>query len=298
MSTTTDTIAIGVRKAEAHKKPRGRLSRLMRDKWTLVGGSLLLLTLAVAMIGPFLAPHGIDEYVGAPFAPPSAAFPLGTDFMGQDVLSRTLAGGWSVVWMSVMAATVGTSIGALLGMIAGYRGGWVDETIMRVSDVWMAFPGIVLTLLVVTMFGRDPWLLVFLIGVAYIPPVARVVRGVTLDVAQREFVESAVALGASPLRVVLTQIMPNITSTLMVEFGLRIVWAVVVLASLSVLGMGIQAPHADWGLMINENRAALTFQPWGVLAPLFLIGFYALALNLIAEGVARTLHVGTDRSER
>lgn len=293
MTDYTDTITVATRSSRDRVRRDGRFSRVLKDRWTIVGSVLLVISLGVAVLGPLVAPYEMDQYLGSPFAPPSAQFPLGLDYAGQDVLSRVLRGGWTVVWMSLLAATLGTVFGVLLGVIAGYRRGWIDQILMRVVDVWMAFPAMVLALLVIAMFGRAPWLLVLLVGIGHVPSVARVVRGLALDIGQREYVESAQALGGRPLRVVVTQMLPNMMNTLMVEYGLRIVWSTVALAGLAVLGLGIQAPQADWGLMINENRAALAFQPLPVLAPLAMLACYALALNFIAEGVARSFNVSS-----
>ncbi|GAA3882023.1 ABC transporter permease [Leifsonia kafniensis] len=269
-----------------------RLRRVIADKHTLTGLCFLLIVLFVVAFGPVLAPYTSTDYVGLPYALPSAGSPLGTDSMGQDVLSRVLRGGFTVVWMSLGAATIGMVLGVVLGTIAGLKRGWIDEVIMRLADVTMAMPALVLTLLFISLLGKSLLLIVALVGLAHAPSVARIVRGVTADVAEREYVESAIALGASSLKTAVTEIIPNITGTIMVEYGLRIVWSVIAIAGLSVLGQGVSAPQADWGLMINENRGGLALQPWAVVAPLLFISMYALAANLIAEGIGRTLHIG------
>ncbi len=273
---------------------RSRVRRWLADTRTIIGLGFLAVVLLIVAFGPLLAPHSITEFLAPPFSPPSAEFLLGTDYMGQDVLSRTLNGGWTVVWMSATSATLGVAVGAVLGMLAGYSRGFLDEVIMRLSDVALALPTMVLTLLFVAMLGRSLPLIVLLIGLAHAPSVARVVRGVTVDVAGREFVESAQAIGAGRLRILLRQILPNVTGPIMVEYGLRTVWSVVAIASLSVIGQGVAPPQADWGLMVNENRVGITVQPWGVIAPLLLIAMFAVAMNLLAEGVDRALQVGRE----
>lgn len=269
--------------------PAARRRGFLRDPLALTGTILVGFTLLVTLLGPFVAPYAIDAAAGAPFAPPGGSTILGTDFLGQDVLSRLLHGGGSVVWTSLCAALIGVLIGALVGMIAGYRGGIVDEILMRVSDVILSLPTIVFVLLFVSGLGRSLWLLTLLIGISHIPQVARVVRGATVEIAGREFVEQAQAIGASWPRVLAVQIAPNIMSTIMVEFGIRVVWSIVAMASLSMIGQGIAPPAADWGLMVNENRTGLTIQPIAVLAPVALIAVYALGTNLLAEAFSRRI---------
>ncbi|MFT4232141.1 MAG: ABC transporter permease [Leucobacter sp.] len=260
---------------------------LLRDPLALTGAVLIALTLLVAFAGPLVAPYEIDEAAGAPFAPPGGANLLGTDFMGQDVFSRLLNGGTSVVWTSLSAALIGVLFGAVIGMIAGFRGGLLDEILMRLSDVVLSLPTIVFVLLFISGLGRSLWLLTLLIGISHIPQVARVVRGATVDVAGREFVEQAQSIGASWPRILTVQIAPNIMSTIMVEFGIRVVWSIVAMAGLSMIGQGIAPPAADWGLMVNENRTGLTIQPIAVLAPVVMIAVYALGTNLLAEAFSR-----------
>jgi len=260
---------------------------LLRDPLALTGLVLVVFTLLVAFVGPFVAPYAIDAAAGAPFAPPGSSTPLGTDFLGQDVLSRLLHGGASVVWTSLTAALIGVLFGAVVGMIAGFRRGVIDEVLMRISDVVLSLPTIVFVLLFVSGLGRSLWLLTLLIGISHIPQVARVVRGATVEVASREFIEQAQAIGAGWPRIIVKQIAPNIMSTITVEFGIRVVWSIVAMASLSMIGQGIAPPAADWGLMVNENRTGLTIQPIAVLAPVVLIAIYALGTNLLAEAFSR-----------
>ncbi|CAG7610301.1 ABC transporter permease [Leucobacter soli] len=265
------------------------LRRALGDVRILIGAILVLLVVLLAFVGPFIAPHDYGTYVAAPFSPPSAETPLGTDVSGYDVLSRVLHGGRTVVIMSVLAAFLGMCIGVPLGLLAAYRRGWFDEILMRATDVMMSFPHIVFTLLIVTIFGHDLWLLVVVVGISHSPQILRVTRAVALEVAEREFVEYAEALGASTWRVVRTQVLPNIVPTLAVEFGLRIVWSVAALASISVLGFGVSAPMADWGLMVNENKSYLAMQPWGAVVPLLLIAAFAIGTNLITDGFSRLI---------
>lgn len=272
------------------------LRRSVRYGRMRLGLALTGAVVLVALVGPAVVGHDPTDLVGAPYAPPSATAPLGTDYLGRDVLSRLLAGGWSVVWMSFAATALGVGIGALLGMVAGYSRNWVDGALMRPLDVVLAFPQIVLAMLFVSMLGSHAWLIVLLVGLSWVPPVARVTRAVTLEHVGHDYIAAVQALGLSRRRILIGEILPNLTTPLMVEFGLRLTWSIAVIAGLSFLGIGIQPPTADWGLMINENRTGLTIQPWAVAAPALAIATLTVGTNLTAEGIARTM-AGVDRKD-
>lgn len=262
---------------------------------TRIGLVMTLLVIALAVIGPFVAPNSESSFVTRPFSGPSATAWLGADYLGRDILSRLLLGGWSVVWMSFAATTVGVSIGVILGLVAAYSRNKLDNILMRPLDVMLAFPNIVLVLLFVSLIGPKPWLIVLLVAVAWIPGVARVARGVALDVVTKDFVAAAEVLGVSHRKILFSEILPNLTTPLMVEYGLRLTWSIGLVAGLSFLGFGIQPPNADWGLMINENRNGLIIQPWAVIAPVVCIAMFTIGTNLLAEGIARTI-AGVDRN--
>ena len=165
---------------------------------------------------------------------------------------------------------------------------------MRLLDVVLAFPQIVLTLLFVSVFGPRLWLIVLMVGIGHAPRIARVTRAAALEVAQRDFVHAAEALGMARRKILFDEILPNITSPLLVEFGLRLTYSIGLIAALSFLGFGMQPPAADWGLMINENRIGITVQPWAVLVPVLLIGILTIGTNLVADGLGRAF-IGIDR---
>ena len=272
------------------------LRRSVRYGRMRLGLALTGAVVLVALVGPAVVGHDPTDLVGAPYSPPSATAPLGTDYLGRDVLSRLLAGGWSVVWMSFAATALGVGVGALLGMVAGYSRNWVDGALMRPLDVVLAFPQIVLAMLFVSILGSHAWLIVLLVGLSWVPPVARVTRAVTLENVGHDYIAAVQALGLSRRRILIGEILPNLTTPLMVEFGLRLTWSIAVIAGLSFLGIGIQPPTADWGLMINENRTGLTIQPWAVAAPALAIAMLTVGTNLSAEGIARTM-AGVDRKD-
>jgi peptide/nickel transport system permease protein len=264
---------------------------LVRRAWhqdrTKVGGALVCLLVGVALIGPIVAPHAPTEFAAAPFAPPSAAAPLGADNLGRDVLSRFLWGGRSVLGLSLAATAIGLVLGALIGLVAAYSRSVLDDVLMRGMDVILAFPSIVLALVAVATVGPTLWLLVLAVGLTTAPRVARVTRGASLEIVERDFVQAAEAMGASRRMILLTEILPNILSPLLVEASLRLTYSIGLIAGLSFLGFGLQPPAADWGLMINENRQGLTVQPWGVVLPVSAIALLTIGTSLIGDGLAR-----------
>jgi len=261
---------------------------------TRVGIALTAAIVLLSLIGPALAPHASTEFVGPPFSPPIDGAPLGTDNLGRDVLSGVLNGGRSLLWMAFASTALGVAVGVALGMVAGYARNRLDDVIMRTLDVLYAFPYIVLVLLFVSMLGSPSWLIVLLVAVGWVPGVARTTRGITLETCTREFVEAAEVLGTPRRTILRREILPNLSTPLLVEFALRLTWAVGVIAGLSFLGFGVQPPASDWGLMINENRNGLAVNPWGVLAPISCIALFAIGTNLLADGIGRTI-AGTDR---
>ena len=270
---------------------RRPLVLLARRAWhqdrTKVGGALVCLLVGVALIGPIVAPHAPTEFAAAPFAPPSAAAPLGADTLGRDVLSRFLWGGRSVLGLSLAATAIGLVLGALIGLVAAYSRSVLDDVLMRGMDVILAFPSIVLALVAVATVGPTLWLLVLAVGLTTAPRVARVTRGASLEIVERDFVQAAEAMGASRRTILLTEILPNILSPLLVEASLRLTYSIGLIAGLSFLGFGLQPPAADWGLMINENRQGLTVQPWGVVLPVIAIALLTIGTSLIGDGLAR-----------
>jgi peptide/nickel transport system permease protein len=255
----------------------------------MTGLFLMLLVVVVALVGPYIAAHDPTEMLSVPFDAPQPGMPLGTDFLGRDVLSRLLHGGTSLVWMSVVATAFGLALGAAMGLSAAYFRGLTDVIIMRVVDVKLSFPSVIFVLLVVTMFGPAKFLLVLLVGLSQAPSVARVLRGASLSIIDREYIQYCQAIGLPSYKILATQILPNVTTPLLVEAGLRLMWSISLLAGLSFLGYGIQPPEADWGVMINENRNALAIQPWAVVVPICAIAVFTIGGNIFAEGILRTL---------
>jgi len=272
----------------------GTMLRALGFGRTKVGLGLVVALVLLALLGPFLAPHSTTEFVGSPYASPSGDALVGTDNLGRDVLSRFLAGGRSILALSVIATLLALVVGVAIGLFAAYARDWRDDVAMRALDVVLAFPSIVLVLLLVSVVGPELWLLVLAVAASHAPRIARLVRGAGLEVVDRDFVKAAEVLGEPRRKILFSEILPNITSPLMVEASLRLTYSIGLIAAISFLGFGLQPPAADWGLMINENRIGLTVQPWAVVLPVAAIGLLTIGTNLVADGLARAL-IGIDR---
>ena len=298
MSVNGSAVSEQARIVQTASGQRSHWAQLFIGAWSLkrtkIGFGLFVTLLAIAFFGRFVAPYSPTEFVGPPFASPASKYWLGTDFLGRDVLSRALYGGQTVFELGMAATAIGMVFGVSLGLVAGYARRLVDETIMRLLDVIMAFPSLVLAILFVSMLGPRLWLIVLMVGISHTPRVARVTRGATVEVVARDFVRAAEALGVPRYKILLFEVLPNITSPLLVELGLRLTYSVIMIAGLSFLGFGMQPPAADWGLMINENRIGITVQPWAILTPVILIAALTVSTNLMADGLSRAM-VGIDR---
>jgi peptide/nickel transport system permease protein len=264
--------------------------RALKQRRFSVGGAVTLLVVLFAIFAPFFAPYGENETTGPPY---SSVGVLGTDYIGQDVLTRVMYGGFGVLVISVLATILGMVLGITIGVVAAYGGGWWDEVIMRLNDVLLAFPQILLALVVLTALQNPaPWVIVVLVGTSHAPRVARVARGVALGIVSRDFVVAAEALGERRSRVILAEVLPNMTGPLLAEAGLRLTYSIGIVAALGFLGFSADPGAANWGQMINENRLGLATQPWAVLAPVIMIAIFTIATNLMADGLAQLAQRG------
>jgi peptide/nickel transport system permease protein len=285
---STDAIDIGAPPRRSRRR-NSSLARALRQRQTQVGLVITLLVLGVALLGPLFASYEPSAIVGLPAQGPSSAFPLGTDALGRDVLSRVLWGGRNLVWVAFLATALGVFVGAALGMLAGYSRSWVDDALMRTMDIVLAFPQIILVLLFVSMLGTKLWLVAVLIAASWVPQVARVARGVTSEIVEREYIQAAEAIKVPAHRILRREVLPNIITPLAVEFGLRLTWSIALVAAISFLGFGIQPPNADWGLMISVTREIITIQSLPLLVPAACIALLAIGTNFVTEGWARTI---------
>lgn len=259
--------------------------RALGQKRFVFGFSVTILVVLFAILAPSFAPYGAQETAGPPYSKDGV---FGTDYIGQDVLSRLMHGGQEVLLISVLATAFGMVLGALIGIVAAYSGGWWDEVIMRLNDVVLAFPQILPALVVLTALqSPSAWAIALLVGASHAPRVARVSRGVALGIVSRDFVVAAEALGEKRSRIVLAEVLPNMTGPLLAEAGLRLTYSIGLVAALGFLGFATDPGAANWGQMMNENRLGLATQPWSVMAPVLLIAIFTIATNLMADGLAQ-----------
>ena len=267
-------------------KPAGKPWPLQLKIGLAIVGTIVVLGLAA----PWIAPHPWDTIsIRTRFRPPNATYWLGTDDYGRDVLSRLLMGARLSLAMGLGATLVSVAIGVPVGLAAGYFRGWVDEALMRLADVLMAIPAIMLGLLVLAVTPPALWKTALAVGFVYIPPIARVTRAVTLGLAGEEFVQAARARAESNAHILFREILPNAWPPLIVEASLRVTYAILLGSALSFLGLGAQPPSSDWGLMISEARSFLDRAPWIALAPGAAMCLLVIGINLLGDGLRERL---------
>lgn len=267
---------------------RPRVPRFMCTTSGAIGIVIVAFVFAVAFIGPFLAPHDIATPIGAPGEAPSAAAPLGTDLLGRDVLSRLLHGGVSVLWMAAAATAASYLIGVTIGLVAGYSRSIIDPVLMRSVDVLIAFPALLLLLLLVAGLGSYVGVLILGVVLVQLPGIARVMRTATLEASTRGYVEAAIARGESTRWILAREVLPNITPIVLADFGIRFSYSIILVASVNYLGLGLAPPTADWGLMMSENRNAISLNIWSVLAPAIMLVLLTVGVNMVADAYIRS----------
>ncbi|MGI9054070.1 MAG: ABC transporter permease [Ilumatobacteraceae bacterium] len=282
----------------------GRIDRPVRRRgvivaafglWrTRIGAVIVVLLVAVAIFGPLLAPQGATEFVGTPNTADVPGLLFGTDRLGQDVWSRFLLGGRTILVLAVVSTLIGLFVGMVIGLVAAYDRGRLDNVLMRAMDVVFAFPNLLLALVAVTTLGRRSWVIILIVAFTAVPRVARITRGAALGVVERDFVGAAEALGESRRHILGAEILPNVAGPLLVEANLRLTYSIALIGALGFLGFGVGLNQPDWAQMINENRAALSTAPWGTLLPIFAIGLLTVGVGLIADGLGRAV-AGIDR---
>jgi peptide/nickel transport system permease protein len=244
----------------------------------------------VALFGASLAPYDpMAMDFTARFAPPSWAHPFGTDDFGRDVFSRVLYGAAVSFQVAFIAVGISGLAGVALGLTAGYRGGWVDEVIMRAMDVLFAFPAVLLAITVMAILGRGVENAMIAIAIVYAPIFARVTRGAVISVRDREFVLAARALGQSQLRIMLRHVLPNALGPIIVQTSLSLAFAILAEAALSFFGLGTQPPDPSWGRMLSEGRGFLQQAPWMGIFPGLAIMVSVLGFNTLGDGLRDVL---------
>jgi peptide/nickel transport system permease protein len=250
---------------------------------------LLVLTMTVIIFGPVLSPYPPTKIIGPPFAPPGGAYILGTDVLGRDVLSRVLWGGQSVLLLGGLATALAYGIGGTVGLIAGFVRGKPDAVLMRIMDVILAVPPLLLLLVLATGAGAGAFVAVVGVALIQVPGIARIIRAATLEVSGRGYIEAASARGERTSHILFREITPNISPTIVADGGTRLTVSILSIAALTFLGVGLQPPAANWALMMTENRPGLTYQPWAVIAPALMLAALTLSINLLADAYARSM---------
>jgi peptide/nickel transport system permease protein len=263
------------------------LPSLASDWGGRIGLVLLAWLLFIAIFGPALAPHSATMPIGIPGAAPSGSAPLGLDFLGRDVLSRVLSGGRSTLLLATAATLLIYLVGVTVGLIAGYSRSIVDPLLMRTVDVFLSFPALLVMLLFVTAFGGSRGVLIGATALVLFPGVARIVRTATLEVATRSFVEAAIIRGERTCAILTREILPNILAPIVADLGIRFGWAIILIASVNYLGLGLKPPTADWGLMVSENREIISTNPLALLAPALMLALLIVSVNLIGDAYLR-----------
>jgi peptide/nickel transport system permease protein len=273
------------------RRRRGWFARLVRTPMSLLGLVIILGLGALAVFAPLLATHDprlVD--LASQFLPPGPDHWFGTDSAGQDVYSRVVFGSRLALGSGLLVLLLATLAGSLIGIVAGYRGGWVDEIVMRVTDMFLAFPGLIIAMAVVAAIQqRSLWAIVIAISVRWWTPYARLMRAEALSVRSRDYVHAARALGASTPRIVFTHILPNTLAAVVIQATLDLGYIILTAASLSFIGFGAQPGEADWGRMVSEGREYMRTNPWIIAFPGAAIFVTVLGFNLVGDGLRDVL---------
>ena len=288
---------------EAHRKPnrmKGVLSILFSSKTAMVGFAMVFFWISVAVFAPFLTQYTpYEQDWKAPNKGPSAEHILGTDELGRDLWARLIYGarvvlvvlpvtenislpGGTAIWGVLVALFIGVS----LGLIGGYRGGWIDEIVMRLLDAMMAIPVILLYLIIVAAIGASAVNVVIAIAIVGVPGIARLVRSLTLDIKTREYIRAAETRGESAWFIMFVEILPNTRGPIIIDAMLRVGYAIFAMGTLGFLGLGMPPPSPDWGSMVAKGRTFILMgSPWAALWPSIAIATLVVGLNLLADGI-------------
>ncbi len=269
---------------------RDAWTRLLKNRAAIFGGIIVLLIIAAGLAAPFITPYDpIKQNLRASLQPPSAAHLLGTDIHGRDIFSRILYGAAISLRIGFMGALLGGVIGVVLGLISGFYGGAVDMIIMRLVDIQLAFPGLLLAIAIIAVIGPGLENVIIAVGIFSVPTFTRVVRGSVLSVKQQDFVTAARTVGAPNHRIMRLHLFPNILAPVLVLLTMRIATAILTAASLSFLGLGAQPPTPEWGAMLSDGRDYLVLAPHVATFPGLAILLAVLGFNLLGDGLRDAL---------
>ncbi len=268
---------------------------LLSTKKGIISVCLLVPIFVVSIAAPVIAPydptatHVVDKFAG-----PSGQYLLGTDHYGRDILSRVLYGGRASIIIGVLSTAFGLFFGVPIGIVSGYLGGRFDEVMMRLMDTLLSIPSLLLALLVVTVLGSGLVNTILAIGIVFVPGIARITRSSTLSVKNEEYITAAEARGESVYRIAFHEILPNVSSPIMVEASIQIGFGILIGTSLSFLGLGTQPPFPDWGYMISVSRSHLQSSIWFMLWPSLALGMTIMGFNLLGDALRDAMDTQID----
>jgi ABC-type dipeptide/oligopeptide/nickel transport system permease subunit len=266
------------------------LRRLARHRLALLGAALVLGFLILAIFAPQIAPHDPYKFsLRNKLLPPSSLYPLGTDELGRDILSRIIHGTRVSLMMAVISVAIGFALGTPIGAISGFYGGLFDILVQRLVDILMAFPGILLAIVVVAILGPGLWNAMLAVGITFIPTYVRIVRGAVLELRDKEFVEAAKALGATGARIIWRHIFPNCVAPVIVLSTLQMASAILWASGLGYLGLGAQPPTPEWGTMLGRSQTYVRVAPHVAIFPGLAIALAVLGFNLLGDGLRDAL---------
>ncbi|MDA3628357.1 ABC transporter permease [Saccharopolyspora oryzae] len=273
----------------ARSRPSRRRRAFLANRLAVFGVVVLGLLVLVAVLAPVIAPfdpHAQD--LAGRFRAPGGAHLLGQDELGRDILSRLIHGTRVTLSAGLLAVALATAAGTAIGLLAGYRGGWYDTVLMRLMDVLLAFPSVLLAIMIVSTLGPSLWNAVLAVGIVSVPQIARVVRSSVIGLRDSDYVQAARSMGAGHARILLRTLLPNCTGPLIVQSTLSLAAAILDIAALSFLGLGAQAPTPEWGAMLSDAFRAgfhvfLTSQ-FAIVFPGLAIAFAVLCVNFIGDG--------------
>jgi oligopeptide transport system permease protein len=269
---------------------RAAMRRMLSSRYTVASLIVLALVIVLCGLGPYVSPNAqatqdLDRNIGSI----SSAHWFGTDLLGRDMLTRVLSGGRISLFVGIVATLVATIIGVIYGMVSGWCGGRIDAVMMRFVDILYAFPFLPFVLLLMAMFGRQFWLIFVAIGAVEWLTMARVVRGQVLALKKQEFITAAQAYGASQFMILRQHLLPNVLGVVIVYASLTMPGVMILEATLSFLGLGVQPPNASWGSLIREGADAIQAYPWLLLGPALFFSITLLALNAVGDALRDAL---------
>lgn len=271
-------------------RPLRSVRIFLQNKAAVLGMAVILIVILMAVFAPLVAPYGpLSQELSNRLKPPGGEHLLGTDKYGRDILSRLIWGTRVSLQVGIIAVGIGASLGTVIGLISGYFGGLVDNILMRLMEILLTLPMLVLALVMVALLGSSLTNVMIAVGISILPGFARVIRGSTLSVREMDFVDAARVLGAKDSRIMFRHVLPNTLHAVIVLATLRVATAILIEATLSFLGLGVEYDKPTWGSMINEGRMYLQTAPWLAIFPGAAIMLTVLGLSLFGDGLREAL---------